>query len=186
MNKKDFLKNKDIAHEGIKNIELTLENCEVITIPREKIGHIYIADFKEVFGRCATNWIDLTKFAETVIIQIQDALQDYYTNFYGIKFSDDEPKKLIDRLSCNDITSITVNYLWDDEQYSWSVSYEEDEKTGENRLQTTREYLGDIWIAIGEKAQQILEQILPESEDERDFQWLMYDMTEEDEDEQKK
>ena len=184
MNKKDFLKNKDIAHEGIKNIELTLENCEVVTIPREKIGDIYIADFKEVFARCAANWIDLTKIAKTIIIQIRDARQDYYTNFYGVKISDDdEPKKLIDRLSCNDITSITVNYLWDDEQYSWSVSYEEDEKTGENRLQTTREYLGDIWIAIGEKAQQILEQLLPESKDERDFQWLMYDMAEEDEDE---
>lgn len=111
MNKKDFLKNKDIAHEGIKNIELTLENCEVVTIPREKIGHIYIADFKEVFGRCAANWIDLAKIANTVVIQIQDALQDYYQNFFGIELSDVEPKKLIDRLSCNDITSITVNYL---------------------------------------------------------------------------
>ena len=50
-------------------------------------------------------------------------------------------------------------------------------------MQTTREHLGDIWIAIGEKAQQILEQLLPESKDERDFQWLMYDMAEEDEDE---
>lgn len=182
MNKKDFFKDNGIAYEGIKNIELTLENCEVVTIPREKIGHIYIGDFEEIFGRSALNWIDLTKIANTVVIQIQDALQDYYTNFFGMEIDDAEPKKLIDRLSCNDIAKITVNYLWDDEQYSWLVNYEEDE-VGDNILQTTREYFGDIWIAIGKEAQQTLEQLLPESKDERDFQWLMYDIGEENEDE---
>lgn len=183
MNKKDFFKDNGITYEGIKNIELTLENCEVVTIPREKIGHVYIADFEEVFSRSALNWIDLAKIANTVVIQIQDSLQDYYQNFFGIELSDVEPKKLIDRLSCNDITKITVNYLWDDEQYSWLVNYEEDEKTNSNIFQTTREYLGDIWIAIGKEAQQTLEQLLPESKDERDFKWLMYDIAEEEEDE---
>lgn len=163
MNKKDYLKTdegKSLSHEGIKDIELILENCEILTIPRNMIGEIVLQDFGKIFARTAVNNISLYETCHYVIIQIRDSSQCYEGTHLTIGSTNDKEKhSLLERLKYNDITSIRVNFLWDDESYNWYVDWESKEHDGTvdyndtiNALQKTGEYLGDIWIAIGKEA----------------------------------
>lgn len=176
MTKEEYLKEHEgLYNDGIKNIEITFENCGMAIIPRNMIGQIIVKDFEKEFGRIALNSIAITDIAKYIIIQIKDKDQKYKPNFFGNEIDDCDEKLLIERISLNDITQISVNYLWD-ESHSWYVDYDEceDYHSSFNKLQTTKEYFGDIWIAIGENAQKDLDKYLPESQEERDRMWKMY------------
>lgn len=177
MTKEEYLKeHEDLSCDGIKNIEITFENCETATIPRDMIGQIIVKDFEKEFSRIASNHIGIANIAKYIIIQIKDKNQKYKTNFYGIEINDCDEKQLIERMKYNDIAEIRVNYLWD-ESYSWYVDYDEEHEemlSSPNILQTTKEYFGDVWIAVGENAQKDLDKYLPKSQEDRDFIWEMY------------
>lgn len=180
MTKEEYLKeHKDLFYDGIKNIEITFENCETAIIPRDMIGQFVIKDFEKEFSRMALNSIGFMDITKYIVIQIKDKDQEHKTNFWGIAFEDGNNITLIERIKYNDIAQIRVNYLWD-ESYSWYVDYDEESEDmlgTPNILQTTKECFGDIWIAIGEKAQKELDKYLPESQEDRDLIWDMYDIS---------
>ncbi len=154
-------------NEGIADIELGLENFETVRISRDKIGNVVIKDFREDFRRRAINSISLMKIAGYVILQIKDAQQIFEEDI-----DEEETKTLLDALNYNNITNIKVNFKDEEKYYSWFVDWEEDETyIYQNSLQTTKEVFGDVWIAIGEKAQEELGHYLPESQNERDNAW---------------
>ena len=154
-------------NEGIADIELGLENFETVRISRDKIGNIVIKDFREDFRRRAINSISLMKIADYVILQIKDAQQIFEEDIV-----EEETKTLLDVLNYNNITNIKVNFKDEEKYYSWFVDWEEDETyIYQNSLQTTKEVFGDVWVAIGEKAQEELGHYLPESQNERDNAW---------------
>ncbi len=154
-------------NEGIADIELGLENFETVRISRDKIGNIVIKDFREDFRRRAINSISLMKIAGYVILQIKDAQQIFEEDI-----DEEETKTLLDVLNYNNITNIKVNFKDEEKYYSWFVDWEEDETyIYQNSLQTTKEVFGDVWVAIGEKAQEELGYYLPESQNERDNAW---------------
>ena len=154
-------------NEGIADIELGLENFETVRISRDKIGNIVIKDFREDFRRRAINSISLMKIAGYVILQIKDAQQIFEEDI-----DEEETKTLLDVLNYNNITNIKVNFKDEEKYYSWFVDWEEDETyIYQNSLQTTKEVFGDVWVAIGEKAQEELGHYLPGSQNERDNAW---------------
>lgn len=154
-------------NEGIADIELGLENFETVRISRDKIGNIVIKDFREDFRRRAINSISLMKIAGYVILQIKDAQQIFEEDI-----DEEETKTLLDVLNYNNITNIKVNFKDEEKYYSWFVDWEEDETyIYQNSLQTTKEVFGDVWVAIGEKAQEELGHYLPKSQNERDNAW---------------
>lgn len=156
-------------NEGIADIELVLENFETVHISRDKIGNVVIKDFREDFRRRAINSISFMKIAGYVILQIKDAQQIFEEDI-----DEDETKTLLDVLNYNNITNIKVNFKDEEKYYSWFVDWEEDETyIYQNSLQTTKEVFGDVWIAIGKKAQEELEYYLPESQKERDNDWKL-------------
>ena len=179
MTKEEHLKeHENLFYDGIKNIEITFENCEIVIIPRNMIGQIIIKDFKKEFIRMALNSIDFIDIAKYIVIQIKEKDQAHKPNLWGMEVEDNKTIPLIERIKYNDITNIRVNYLWD-ETYSWYVDYNEkatDIIGTSNILQTTKECFEDIWIAIGEKAQKDLDEYLPESKESRDFTWEMYEL----------
>ncbi len=160
-------------NEGIKDIQLMLENYETIVIPRNMIGQIVIKDFKESLRRRAINSIIFMKTSYYVILQIKDANQIYHDSEESVFEYDDEITSLLEKLKYNNITNILINYEDSAKNYNWFVGWESvDEKTNlQNKLQTTQEVFNDIWIAIGENAQKELELYLPHSQEERDSDW---------------
>ena len=154
MTKEEYLKTHEINHEGIKNIELTFENCDIATIPRNMIKVMSVENIDRYFYGDNQNGFESSKYARNIILCIENANQKYIP-FEGQVLPKLEPVPLIERIRYNDITQIDVNYLWDDEHHSWSVDYEEENIVvlgSPNVLQRTEEYNGDIWIAIGKEA----------------------------------
>lgn len=180
MTKEEFLSSKEgrkLTYEGIKNIELILENCEILIIPREAVGQIIIKDFESEFRRTAINSIDFVQIAKYVILQIHDVNSKCKCTNTLLYMQDDnlEEVNIFERLQGRDITQIQINYLWDEEVHQWTVDWQsEDENDTTNVLQTTEEYFGDTWLAIGEKAQKELKDILPSDKKERDFGWNIW------------
>lgn len=179
MNKQEYLFSKegeDLSHDGMKEVVLALENCEYIVIPREDIGAFIVKDFKESFARIASNQFSHFKTAEYVILQIKNSSR-LYRPFEGLCQEPYEPTKLFNRLTMNDICVIEVNYLWDDEHYSWYIDYDEGEYKdvlgAPNINQVTVDKFGDIWIAIGAKAKEELEEYFPENQKVRDLLWRL-------------
>ena len=59
----------------IKYIELTLENCEVVTIDGKYIGDFLVDDISTSISRLACNWVGKVDWAGLVAIEIhKDAI----------------------------------------------------------------------------------------------------------------
>ena len=170
-------KNWDKCYEGIKNIKLVLEDCTLITISREDIGELIIKDFEDIFWRRAINNISLQKNAKYFILQIRDSSRKHIENTTLGQFDDSKEYVLIDRLKeYPDITHVIVNYEWDDEKYSWCLDWGGNSEII-NDYQSTEEMYGDIWIAVGKKAQKELYKYFPTCQEDRDFKWDMWDIS---------
>lgn len=92
----------------IKYIDIALENCEVITIPKQHIGLFTIDKIKRKIDRIACNSIDDYLIAKEFSIQIHkdaDVEENLDENFRG--FSKSPFKRLSEH---NDITHIYINY----------------------------------------------------------------------------
>ena len=122
-------------NEGIKDIQLMLENYETIVIPRNMIGQIVIKDFKESLRRRAINSIIFMKTSYYVILQIKDANQIYHDSEESVFEYDDEITSLLEKLKYNNITNILINYEDSAKNYNWFVGWESvDEKTSIKQL----------------------------------------------------
>ena len=92
----------------IKNIDIVLENCEVITIPKQHIGLFTIDKIKRKISRVACNAIDDYLVAKEFSVQIHkdaDIENNICENFRD--YSKSPFKRLTDY---NDITHIYVIY----------------------------------------------------------------------------
>lgn len=54
----------------IKQVDIVLENCEVIAIPRNEIGEFSLSGVEKVYGRIASNSISDYLFAKSFYIEI--------------------------------------------------------------------------------------------------------------------
>ena len=131
----------------LKYIELTLENCEVVTIDGKYIGDFLVDDISTSISRLACNWVDKVDWAGLVAIEIH---KDADKNLYPPIFT---------RLTTwNDITHIDIcleNDVEEDSATSQTYSYAidwDDSNDGENKNQESYiSDLGNLYIYINSK-----------------------------------
>lgn len=109
----------------LKQIKLTFENCESMTIEGKYIGSFHIGDIREEISRTASNSIDILQVPYQVVMEIhKDADQPYFP--FGLHNSKSGPMTAFDRiLAWNDIAQIEVELC--DEGTYYGV-YSGDEK----------------------------------------------------------
>lgn len=175
-----------MSYEKIKEIELVLENCETVIIPREAIGDLLFSDYSREFSRQAMNWIGVHESYGFVLLEIHRSLKDMDTlgSTFGGAFNSEYSG--YDRLlHGNDITGIYVTY--EDELKEQSFSFHpvwEGESDYSNSAQTvTQNDKGDLLIIIAsEKARLEYKNIIEEYQelfnDDDDFKWEMYSISE--------
>ena len=131
----------------IKYIELTLENCEVVTIDGKYIGDFLVDDISTSISRLACNWVGKVDWAGLVAIEIhKDADKELYHPIFS-------------RLTTwNDITHIDIcleNDVEEDSATSQTYSYAidwDDSNDGENKNQESYiSDLGNLYIYINSK-----------------------------------
>lgn len=160
-------------NEDVKAIHLMLENYDTVTIPRDMIGQVIFKNFREDFRRRTSQSIDLFKIAGYVVLQIKDANKIFEEYSTTVENDNGEDITFFDALKDNNITNIVVEFERDGKKdcYNWYVDWNSENSEYENSLQTTTEVFGDVWIAIGEKAQEDLECYFPKTQEQRDKLW---------------
>lgn len=172
----------------IRKLELTLENCEVITIDGKYIGHFYAGDIRKEIARMACNWIGVEEICHSFCVEIHKDADKEYDQF-GVE---SWPSATFKRLTeYNDITGITI-YLYDqydeengndeskDASYHYLVHWGgDDDNNCENPLQSSKiAKTGWLYITIGEDMK--MEEIFPsedvDDEDHADFSASMMDI----------
>ena len=137
----------------LRYIELTLENCEVVTIDGKYIGDYLVDDISTSISRLACNWVGKVDWAGLVAIEIhKDAGEEYY-------FLDGRKGNKFSRLTTwNDITHIDIcleEDVGDDSATSQTYSYAidwDDSNDGENKNQESYiSDLGNLYIYINSK-----------------------------------
>lgn len=174
----------------LKYIELTLENCEVVTIDGKYIGDFLVDDISTSISRLACNWVGKVDWAGLVAIEIhKDADEEYY-------FLDGRKGNKFSRLTTwNDITHIDIcleNDVEEDSATSQTYSYAidwADGNDGENKNQES--YISDLenlYIYINSKKSSnnkgIFDFFDKEAINDKDyshFRFLMCDIGKEDE-----
>ena len=137
----------------IKYIELTLENCEVVTIDGKYIGDFLVDDISTSISRLACNWVGKVDWAGLVAIEIhKDDDEEYYflDGRKGTKFS---------RLTTlNDITHIDIcleEDVGDDSAkshlYSYAISWSDDDEEENKNQESYISDLGNLYIYINSK-----------------------------------
>ncbi len=160
-------------NENVTSIHLMLENYDTVTITRDRIGNIICKDFREDFRRRICQNINLFKIAGYVILQIKDADKIFEEYDAVDEKEDGKAITFFDALKNNNITNIVVEFESDGkkDRCNWYVDWNSENSEYENSLQTTTEVFGDVWIAIGEKAQEDLEHYFPKTQEQREKFW---------------
>ena len=133
----------------IKELGITFENCEHITIPRNVIGAITIDDIHEKVRRMASNSITHHKVVDTVVIEIFKEGNTTYEYFPM-----DDSCMIFDRITqYDDITWIEVVYQ-DNTVDEFCVKYEiEEEYLGapNTRQKSKISELGNLYLVIDDE-----------------------------------
>ena len=137
--------------QNVKSIELVFENCEYVTIPSEFIGTLELDGIRQHISRVASNCISKMTAIKNVAIEIFKNADGEHSPF-GME---SEKTTIFGRItSCDDITSIIVNYD-DESSETLYVDYEEEYEGvlgAENKLQTTKtNKFGDVYIVISKQ-----------------------------------
>lgn len=132
----------------VKSISFIHENCDVVEVTAEHIGHINISDISPVIQRVACNSISKSMVANSVAIEIfKEGIAECLDDAF--RCGQKETKK--DRLtSYDDIVAITVNYE-DGDMETYYVDYDDGSgDTQENMNQETYcSSLANLYIVIG-------------------------------------
>ena len=89
----------------IRNIKLTLENCETITIDGKYIADFSLSDIRKTIARRGCNWIDVSESCHEFYISLHSDANKPYSSF-GVE---DWKSTVFERLRrYDDITSITI------------------------------------------------------------------------------
>jgi len=107
----------------IKQIELILENCDVITIDGKYIGDFLIDNIHTSIARIACNAIEEMRYADTIMMEIhKDANKIRYQ--FGQTDVEEFEQLTFDRLiGCGDITSITFELVNENDTHSKKHHY---------------------------------------------------------------
>ena len=131
----------------LKYIELTLENCEVVTIDGKYIGDFLVDDISTSISRLACNWVGKVDWAGLVAIEIhKDADKELYHPIFS-------------RLTTwNDITHIDIcleEDAGDDSAkshiYSYDISWSDDAEEENKNQESYISDLGNLYIYINNK-----------------------------------
>lgn len=137
----------------VKYIELTLENCEVVTIDGKYIGDFLVDDISTSISRLGGNWVGKVDWAGLVAIEIhKDADGEQYRSF-GYKAT-----KFSRLTEWNDITHIDI-CLEDDvaedsatsQTYSYAIDWEDDDDEENKNQESYISDLGNLYIYINSK-----------------------------------
>jgi hypothetical protein len=92
----------------VKSVDLVLENCEVIRIPKECIGHLHVSNISRNISRFALNRVTASQCCDELFIEI--SLESNKSSSFVSTWSgnDELPFSRITRRS--DITGIDINY----------------------------------------------------------------------------
>lgn len=131
----------------IKYIELTLENCEVVTIDGKYIGDFLVDDISTSISRLACNCVGKVDWAGLVAIEIhKDADKELYHPIFS----------LLTRW--NDITHIDIcleEDVGDDSAkshiYSYAISWSDDDEEENKNQESYISDLGNLYIYINSK-----------------------------------
>lgn len=127
-----------------KKVELYLENCELITIERKYLGHIYMSNFTESISRHDKSLIHSTVVNEFAI-EIHRSL-DETTKKQGL-FGEYTPLQRLNKW--NDITQIEIFYEDGTSRHFYAHWHDDDQYN--NRYQKNKmNNFGDLYIVISE------------------------------------
>lgn len=128
-----------------KNIVLVLENCEVITVERKYLGHVYMSDFKDTLSRSDKSLLK-SKVVHEFAIEIHRSLIET-TKKQGL-YGESNPIERL--LKYPDITQVEITYEDDSKDHFYIHWHEEDEYN--NRYQKNKlTSFGDLYIVISEQ-----------------------------------
>lgn len=138
----------------LKCIELTLENCEVITIDGKYVGYFLVDDISTSISKLVSNWVGKVDWAGLVAIEIhKDANEEYY-------FPDGNKGNTFSRLmTWNDITHIDICLEDEDAEddsakshiYSYAISWGDDDEEENKNQESYMSDLGNLYIYINNK-----------------------------------
>ena len=138
----------------LKCIELTLENCEVVTIDGKYIGDFLVDDISTSIRRLGCNWDGKVDWAGLVAIEIhKDADGEQYRSF-GYKAT-----KFSRLTEWNDITHIDICLEDEDAEdnvdksqiYSYAIHWDDDDDEENKNQESYISDLGNLYIYINNK-----------------------------------
>ncbi|MCY7954716.1 hypothetical protein MOB72_08110 [Bacillus licheniformis] len=156
----------------VKYIELVTENCEVIRIDREHIGHFRMSNITRSIARRASNSISESLSTEEIFLQVSSKANTTDANVCTWEGNDTLP---FDRLQKHhDIVAIDVIFQDGSNEYIYGKWGGDSEYTNENQTVSVNENTGDLYLVISEKdnVQQHFTDLLEEDED--DTFWDLY------------
>lgn len=176
---------------GISKIELTLENCEVITIDGKYIGDFNVLNIRTDIRRLAANCISRTKSCDSFTMEVY---RDANVVNFPFGFEDRHGTKIFDRImTYSDITGVTVYYDDSEDDDGNTIEMEcdhfyvnykeevEDQLGSPNVYQST--YIndfGDLYIVIDKESKvlDVFDEDEINNEHYLDFKFHMYDIKE--------
>ena len=131
----------------VKSIELGFENCEVIEFPRNVLGDVHFDNFSFQIKRVASNSISKVEFVDTVVLEIY---KEGNTEYAPFGFEDEKTAKFERITHYNDITSITICYEDDSEEFYWVDYHTINDNLGEESdyQKTYLSDLGNLYLVI--------------------------------------
>ena len=175
----------------IKEIELVLENCEVITIPCYYIGDVVVDDIKTKICRTACNAVSRFETCEVFGVEIHaDANKAEYRPF-GTDVGTQGPRTIFERIcEYDDIASVKIT-LTDNEYWDPTLGEEKEEHVvfpkwvGESEYENEAQssFLTEdnhLYIMISDRGKfDDLFGTSPYDKEERDSKFRMYDIGDE-------
>lgn len=129
----------------LKNVEIVLENCEVITIPAEDFEYLSIKDVKESCYIHSSNF-SVNRISEYIYMAIKESA-NILANYPSMTTKEQTQLPFDRLLNFADITQI--HFKFEDENKSYFVYTEwHDEDEYSNRFQKSRLLDGELIISI--------------------------------------
>ena len=124
----------------VKSIELGFENCEIIEFPKNVLGDVIFDNFSFQVKRVASNSISKSNFVDTVVLEI---FKEGDVDYAPFGFEDDKISKFKRVMAYRDITSVTIKYEDDSEEFYWVDYHTINDNLGEES-DYQKSYISDL------------------------------------------
>lgn len=129
----------------LKNVEIVLENCEVITIPKEDFEYVSIQDIKESCYIHSAHF-SVDKISDNIYMVIKESA-NILENYPSLTIEPQTQLPFERILTYADITQIHFNFEDESKSYALYVEWHEDDNHS-NRNQKTEIIDGELVIVI--------------------------------------